>query len=290
MANPREFLYISDLDGTLLTPNHYLPIKGVERLNRLIEKGLKFTVATARNYDSVYPILRNLKLELPVILFNGVYLTEFHTGHNLDLTNSLNPHVVEDLMAVVEPFQIDPFVYTYNERHIVYYRNISNSGSKNYVDYVKGLGVQSRMEYVHHYKFLKNKNVPGMLFIDTYKALEPLHRALNEKYSGKVNLYFAEDISHPEFFWLQIFHPWANKGYMVKKLAKRLNISLEHTVVFGDYLNDLDMFEIAGRAIAVGNALPEVKRMAHEVIGENTEFAVIKYLEDLFSNLYPPED
>ena len=35
------------------------------------------------------------------------------------------------------------------------------------------------------------------------------------------------------------------------------------TVVFGDYLNDLDMFKVSGHAIAVENALPEVKFAAH---------------------------
>ena len=69
---------------------------------------------------------------------------------------------------------------------------------------------------------------------------------------------------------------------MLKKLAKRLHISLDHTVVFGDYLNDLEMFRIAGRAIAVGNALPEVKLLAQEIIGDNVDFAVIEYLEKLF--------
>ena len=68
---------------------------------------------------------------------------------------------------------------------------------------------------------------------------------------------------------------------MVKKLSRHLNIPLSETVVFGDYLNDLAMFKIAGKAIAVANALPEVKEAANEVIGSNENYAVIEYLESL---------
>ncbi len=282
MTDPKEFLYISDLDGTLLTPDSFLPKSAIKRLNHMIEKGLKFTVATARNYDSVYPILRHLKLNLPVILFNGVYLTEFHTGQNLDQTEFLCPNLVTDLMAVAEPLQVDPFIYTFKERHCVYYRNVTNRGSQSYLDYVNELGVEDRLQYAPNYHFLKHEKIPGMLFIDTYSALEPLHRTLNEKHSEKVNLYFAEDISQPDFFWLQIFHPRANKGRMLEKLANRMGIPLKNTVVFGDYLNDLEIFQIAGRAIAMDNALPEVKRAADEIIGTNAELAVIQYLEERF--------
>jgi hypothetical protein len=53
-------------------------------------------------------------------------------------------------------------------------------------------------------------------------------------------------------------------------------------VVFGDYLNDLDMFKVSGHAIAVGNALPEVKSAAQQVIASNVDQGVITYLESLF--------
>jgi hydroxymethylpyrimidine pyrophosphatase-like HAD family hydrolase len=53
-------------------------------------------------------------------------------------------------------------------------------------------------------------------------------------------------------------------------------------VVFGDYLNDLDMFEVAGYAIAMENALPEVKSSANHVISSNVDQGVIFYLESLF--------
>ena len=72
-GNAKDFLFVSDLDGTLLLPDGTLPKAYKERLNRLIDDGLQFTIATARNYDSAHPILYGLNIKYPVILFNGVY-------------------------------------------------------------------------------------------------------------------------------------------------------------------------------------------------------------------------
>ncbi|MBT5985561.1 MAG: HAD hydrolase family protein, partial [Nitrospina sp.] len=42
-TEPKKFLYVSDLDGTLLDGNGQLPENSVQRINRLIDKGLNFT-------------------------------------------------------------------------------------------------------------------------------------------------------------------------------------------------------------------------------------------------------
>lgn len=250
--------------------------EGIERLNRLIDRGALFTVATARNYDSAYPILRNLRLNIPVILFNGVYLTEFHTGKNLLSTNYLARDLVGELLSLILARGFDPFIYAYGDEHRVYYRGIANAGARNYLNSLNGDG---RSRGPTDYRFDDSENVSGMLLIDEPSVLEPLYRELAGKYPSDLNMYFAEDIAMPGYYWLQIFHYGANKGNMVRTLAERLGIPLSQVVVFGDYLNDLDMFRIAGRAVAVANALPEVKEAAHEVIGGNHEYAVIEYLE-----------
>ena len=277
-TDPKNLLYVSDLDGTLLDPHGEFPQAWTDRLNRMIERGLKFTIATARNYDSVHPILRNVNLNLPVILFNGAYLTEFQTGNNLDESNFINREVVDELMRIARKAKLDPFVYTYGQRHRLYYRNATNDGSQGYLKSLEGDG---RLRHVEEYEFEKDEHIAGFLIIDTPKVLAPIHERIRERFSEDLNFYFAKDIARPDFHWLQMFHHHADKGKMLNKLAARLGIPLSQVVVFGDYLNDLEMFEIAGKSIAVANALPEVQVVAHEVIGSNAEGAVLDYLESL---------
>ena len=86
------------------------------------------------------------------------------------------------------------------------------------------------------------------------------------------------------YYWLQAFHQQANKGNMVEKLVDRLNLPLNKTMVFGDYLNDLDMFKVAGYSVAMENALPEVKEFADRIIGPNSQGAVLDFLESMWMN------
>jgi len=278
-TDPRNLLYVSDMDGTLLDGNGQLPEDSVRRLNRLIDKGLNFTVATARNYDSAYPLLRGLNLRHPIILFNGVYLTELHTGANIFFSDFISAEIIKTMMAIVEPRGIDPFIYTYGERHRVYFRSASNPGAQAYVD---SMTDDDRMQKVEEFIFSQSERISGFLLIDTGVALEPVYNELRSLYIDDLNFYFAKDISNTGFHWLQSFHQEANKGKMLKRMTQHLGISLSETVVFGDYLNDIDMFKIAGHAIAVENALPEVKSVAQQVIASNVDQGVIAYLESLF--------
>jgi len=53
---------------------------------------------------------------------------------------------------------------------------------------------------------------------------------------------------------------------------------MERVTVFGDHINDIPMFEEAGHAVAVENAVPELKVHADEVIGPNTSDSVVRWL------------
>ena len=277
----KDFLYISDLDGTLLLPDGTFPNESKQRLNHLIDEGMNFTIATARNYDSAHPILKGLNLSLPVVLFNGVYLADFHNGKILEHTQFIDKEVVDSMLAVAKVQAIEPFIYTYGEEHQVYYRHVTNPGS---IAYLVSLEKDGRVKQVPEFIFQEDENVSGFLLIGTMKSLEPIYNRLKEKHFDHLYLYFAEDVSRKGYYWLQAFHQQASKGNMVEKLVDRLNLPLNKTMVFGDYLNDLDMFQVAGHSVAMENALPKVKESADQIIGSNSQGAVLNFLESIWRN------
>ena len=73
----------------------------------------------------------------------------------------------------------------------------------------------------------------------------------------------------------------SHKGSGVKRCATQLGFTAEDVIVFGDNHNDLPMFRWAGHAVAMGNALEEVRAAADEVTLPNTEHGVAVYLEKL---------
>ena len=281
LDNPQDFLFISDLDGTLLLPNGTFPEEFKYRLNKLISDGMRFTIATARNYDSAHPILKGLDIKFPVVLFNGVYLADFHSGEILEHTQFIDKTVIDSMLNLAKINKIEPFIYTFGNQHQVYYRKATNTGSTAYLNSLKK---DDRVRQVSEFLFQEDENISGFLLIGTLENLNPIYHGLKENHFDHLNLYFAEDVSMKGYYWLQSFHQQANKGNMVERLVERLNFSLSKTLVFGDYLNDLDMFRVARYSVAMENALPEVKESANKIIGHNSQGAVLDFLESIWEN------
>ena len=61
-------LYVSDLDGTLLDGQERVPAFTRRVINRLAERGVAFTYATARSQHSADKVTQGLTKSLPVIV------------------------------------------------------------------------------------------------------------------------------------------------------------------------------------------------------------------------------
>ena len=109
--------------------------------------------------------------------------------------------------------------------------------------------------------------------IDEKEKLEPLY----EKYKDMYHCVFQKDIYSGEQ-WLEIMPAAVTKANAIKQLQEYL--SCDKVVVFGDAINDLEMFQAADECYAVANAAPELKEIATQIIGGNNEDGVVKWLEN----------
>lgn len=73
-------LYVSDLDGTLLNRQDRVPEFTERALNRLMDRGLLFTFATARSWHSAHVVAGGLSPALPWIVHNGAAFSDGRTG------------------------------------------------------------------------------------------------------------------------------------------------------------------------------------------------------------------
>jgi HAD-superfamily hydrolase, subfamily IIB len=78
---------------------------------------------------------------------------------------------------------------------------------------------------------------------------------------------------------LEIFPKDVNKGAALTALAKELNLDLSETMAMGDRDNDIPMLKIAGKGVAMGNALPGVKESSDYVTTDNNSSGVGKAIE-----------
>ena len=72
-------------------------------------------------------------------------------------------------------------------------------------------------------------------------------------------------------YYLDVTHPQANKGGVVKFLSAKYGISPEEIATIGDMPNDVLMFAHSGLSIAIGQSGREVHRAARRVTTSNEE-------------------
>ncbi|MFF9087757.1 Cof-type HAD-IIB family hydrolase [Streptomyces sp. NPDC014991] len=76
--------------------------------------------------------------------------------------------------------------------------------------------------------------------------------------------------------WVDVMNRTANKGTALRGLQRALGISPAQTMVFGDYLNDLEMLDAADWSFAMAGAHPEVIRRARHLAPSNNDDGVLR--------------
>ncbi|KUN02786.1 HAD family hydrolase [Streptomyces yokosukanensis] len=76
--------------------------------------------------------------------------------------------------------------------------------------------------------------------------------------------------------WVDVMNRTADKGTALRGLQRALGITPAQTMVFGDYLNDLEMLDAAEWSFAMAGAHPEVVRRARHLAPSNNENGVLR--------------
>ncbi|MEG2256389.1 MAG: HAD hydrolase family protein, partial [Cetobacterium sp.] len=81
--------------------------------------------------------------------------------------------------------------------------------------------------------------------------------------------------------WLDISHLESNKGIALEALQKELGVNYEETMIFGDYLNDLEMLKKGKYSFAMENAHEEIKKISNFIAKSNNENGVLEELKKI---------
>ena len=268
-----DTLFVTDLDGTLLTPDVTLSAHTREILRTLLEAGLPLTVATARTSFSVMPILEGLPFRLPLILQNGAVLHDPVTNTIADAA-VIGRDAFRSVLRLYDEMGFNGFVFCVPEHTLTCcYTALTTPHMERYyaerrVKYDKPFcQVQSLTELSDRHPVYLSLNAPK-------QRLDPMYAAL-QAVEG-ISLAYYRDVYEPEIWYLEISAPEASKYHGIQKL--RAMTCAKHVTGFGDNHNDFPLFAACDTKIAVGNAAEELKQRADCVIGCNTEDAVAEYL------------
>ncbi len=266
-------LFVSDLDGTLLTEEIKTSKYTNDTINTLVEKGMIFSYATARSYLSSHKVTAGLNAKIPVVTYNGSLIMDNTDG------SVLKKNVFgDDVHALIDDLvgcDVYPVVYSFiddNEK-MLFVPEKSTEGVKQFVD---GRAEDERINPINDYSGYHQGEIFCITCIGRQEKLEPFYH----KYKDKYHCILQRDI-YLDTPWLDINPALSSKSNAVKQLKEMYGC--ERVVVFGDGKNDIDMFLMADEAYAMENAVDELKAVATAVIGSNNDDGVAKWLSENFA-------
>lgn len=267
-------LYITDLDGTLLSPDVKLTKRTTNILNDLMNKGVLFSVATARTIASVKYILEDLRLTLPIILMNGVCIYDPIKEEYIKV-ESLSKENAKILISFIEQHQLKGFLYTLKDGKLAtYYEDLSNRALLDF--YQERVNKYNKpFTKVDNFSTLIDEQILYFALMDRKENLAKLNDIV--KKLPNINSVFYKDNYSKDMWYLEIFSNQASKYHAVQFLRNYL--AVDRIIGFGDNQNDIALFKACDESYAVENAIKELKLMANGIIGKNTEDSVALWLK-----------
>lgn len=280
-------LYVTDLDGTLLNRESRVSYSSASIISRLSRQGALITVATARTPATVEPLLRSTFTTPEAIVMTGAARWNRQNHH------FVNPHFISQssTQTIVDEFSqsgLHPMVYSISPDSKLIHVHIAGSPT---AKEQKFLDERSHLplKRIHILPQGANTALPAqgrailIIGIGAIEAINSLSARFTD--SGLCSVSSYPDIFNPQIGYIELFAPNVSKASALQQL--KTDMQANRLIVFGDNLNDLPMMDVADVAVAVENALPQVKEKADLVIGTNQSDAVANFiLSDFEKNSY----
>lgn len=254
-------LIVSDIDGTLLEDGqHTLNPELFEVIRMLRENGLQFAAASGRQWGSIETVFEPVKEKIFYLSDNGAYVG----CHGRQLfVNPIDREIVMDMVRDIRAAGLDAMV---SGPDVVYLDTPNEEFYRWLVD-----GYKFRVKRVDDILQVEDQFIK----VSAYKPadVEGATKALREKYQDKLKITISGDM------WMDCMATGVNKGVAVKLLQESLGILPEETMAFGDQMNDIEMLESVYYSFAIGNARPEVKKVARFEADTNVNNGVLKILK-----------
>lgn len=261
----------SDLDGTLLMPDHRLSDFTKNTLKVLQEQKIQFIFATGRHHIDVAQKRDYLGIDAFMITSNGARV------HDASGALIFSKTIPEELALCLAQTVCDhPRIYTHIYRGDEWLINREDPHS---LSFFKATAFQYRLFDPFDFQ---TDDISKLYFTTTsdgyHEELVILKEQLEARFSDQINVAF----STPNC--LEVMAGGVSKGSALQFVTKMLGYQLKDILAFGDGMNDYEMLSIAGKGCIMRNAPDSLKeQLPHlEIIGSNADESVPHYLHNLF--------
>ncbi|WP_300386750.1 HAD family hydrolase [Clostridium sp.] len=255
-------LIATDMDGTLLDEKGEINPGFYEVYEELLKKDIIFAAASGRQYFNLEKKFEKIKDNMLFIAENGTFVV--YKGKEL-LVNSLDKDLALKLIDIA--------------------RKIDNSyvilcGKKSaYIENSDERLIKETKKYYERYEIVEDiteieDEILKVTICDFSGSEENSYKYFKDFYKlGQVTV--SGEI------WLDITANNVNKGVSMGKIQKALNIGYDETMVFGDYLNDLELMKSGYYSYAMENAHEDLKKVSRFIAKSNTENGVVEAIKEV---------
>jgi len=256
-------LIVTDMDGTLLNDKHEIHPDFWEIEDLLSKKGIMFSVASGRQYYNLESKFDRIKDRMLFFAENGTLVV--HKGKEL-YVNSMDSKAAMKFIEIGRKLEGVQLILCGKESAYV------ESNDEKFIEEIQ--------QYYHRLKIVEDLQLVEdtilKVTICDYKGVEANSYHSYKEFNNKFKVAIASEI------FLDITSITANKGNAIKGIQEELNISPDETLVFGDYLNDIEMMQNATYSYAMKNAHPEIISASNYITRfDNNENGVLKTIEQL---------
>lgn len=264
MARDIDFV-VSDIDGTLITPDKHVTPRARAGIDALRAAGAKFTLVSSRPPLGMSHIARAVDLDQPFAAFNGAAVV---TPDLQPLRRTgLSPDAARRVLAVLASQEVWAWVFNGDDWVITDPAGPRVEHERRTVGYgpVVADSFEGHLQAVGKIFGVTN-DAPRLAEAETAvrAALGPDGIAMRS-----------------QAYYLDITPPGADKGAAVLALCELLGADPKRTAVIGDMANDVAMFHVAGLSVAMGQAPDDVKAAASAVTAANTEEGFARAVEEI---------
>lgn len=264
------------MDGTLLKEHGEVSAEGLKTLKQLRKKGINIVIASGRPFYSISRIVPTDCFDFAICL-NGQIITDHH-GNILSEKEDLSK---EDIQLICKYLYRYPMVMAFSKDEEFFYTCAP------YYHFISALYQFARKIYhCLKHKPTYTQNMISLSKVDL-QSCEKLCFASN----AKTLRIFASQLpseSYSIFFvsptWLEIQTKGISKGNALRFISSFKQIDLEHVAAIGDGENDISMIKIAGKGVAMGNAMDSVKECADEITTDNAHDGAVVWMKENLLN------
>lgn len=264
---------VSDLDWTLLNDEHKISDYTKNIIKTLIEKGVKFIIATGRHHEDAMCFKEQLGADSYLISGNG---SKVHDKNNREIiSHNISKELTAKLLDIKVSDNVIRGIYQgddwFTEKLI-----------PDFDEYHTESGFRPK---IINFDNLKGQEIAKIFYIteNNEKKLEiyNIKNKLEKTSFAKNYLNITASLDN----CVEIMDKKATKGKALKEVLDKEGIKLSEAIAFGDGLNDMEMLSIVGKGIIMGNGSDELKKMLPmlEVIGTSSEDAEAHYLQKIFN-------